>query len=79
VLVALSAAVAREPFSGTVPFQEPDALQAVALLVDQFKVEMPPLETVLGVAANVTVGAPVVAVTVTDWTAVPPGPAQVSV
>jgi hypothetical protein len=39
------------------PDQAPEAAQDVALVVDHVKVELPPLATVLGLAAKLTVGA----------------------
>jgi hypothetical protein len=38
----------------------------VALLEDQFNVEVPPLATLVGLALSVTVGAAAVSVTVAD-------------
>lgn len=69
-----------EPLTGSLPDQPPEALQAVALAVDQVKLELPPLTTVLGLALNATVGAGAgeVTDTVADWLALPPGPVQVS-
>lgn len=63
-----------------VPDQPPVAVQAVALVLDHCKVEVPPLTTVLGLAVRVTVGAGVAAVTATEaaWVALPPPPVQVS-
>jgi hypothetical protein len=63
----------------SLPDQLPDAVQEVALVDDQVRVELPPLATVLGLALSVTVGAGVVTVTVADWAAVPPAPVHVSV
>jgi hypothetical protein len=45
-----------EPLVGSLPDQPPEALQAVALVVDQVKLELPPLTTVLGLADSATVG-----------------------
>jgi hypothetical protein len=55
------------------PDQPPEAVQAVALLETQLKVELAPLATVLGLALMLTV-APGAALTVTvaDWAALPP-------
>jgi hypothetical protein len=63
------------------PDQLPDPVQAVALVVDQFKVELLPLTSELGLAVRVTVGAGVLGVTATvaAWVALPPGPLQVRV
>ena len=62
------------------PDQPPEAVQAVALVVDQFKVELLPLTMELGLAVKLTVGGEVAAVTetVADWVALPPVPVQVS-
>jgi hypothetical protein len=67
--------------SGSVPAQPPDAVQALALLVDQVRLALPPLATVLGLALSAIVGAGEgdVTETVADWAALPPGPEQLSV
>jgi hypothetical protein len=44
-----------EPFNGWVPDHAPEAVQEVALVDDQVKVELPPLATVLGLALKLTV------------------------
>jgi hypothetical protein len=62
-----------------VPDQPPDAVHEVALVEDQDKVELAPLETLVGLAVNKTLGAAGVTFTVADWAAVPPVPVQVSV
>ena len=69
-----------EPLKPMVPDQAPEALQAVALAVDQVRVELLPLAMVLGLAARVIVGAGVGVFTATaaDWVALPPAPEQVS-
>jgi hypothetical protein len=61
------------------PDQPPEAAQAVALVLDQLKFEVPPLATVLGLALTVTVGAGVGAVTdtVAVCVALPPAPVHV--
>jgi hypothetical protein len=46
-----------EPLTGLEPDQAPEAVQEVALVADQLKVELLPLLTVLGLAAIVIVGA----------------------
>ena len=69
-----------EPLSGLAPDQDPEAVQAVALVADQVSVALLPLATVLGLAASVMVGTGCVTETVADWTALPPPlPSQVSV
>jgi hypothetical protein len=60
------------------PLQPPDAVQAVALLLDQVSVDEAPDFTLLGVAVSVTTGALLETVTVADCVAEPPGPVQVS-
>jgi len=50
----------------------------VALVDDHVKVEVPPLETLVGLALNVTVGAGEDTDTVTDCAAEPPTPEHVS-
>ena len=69
-----------EPLVALVPDQPPEAVHEVAFVVDQLKVELPPLATVLGLAARLTVGAEAAEVTetVADWVALPPAPVQVS-
>ena len=69
-----------EPLSGLVPDQAPEAVQEVALVADQLRVDAEPLATVLGFAlrATVAVGSGVT-VTVVDCTALPPGPVHCNV
>jgi hypothetical protein len=71
--------VDREPRRGVAPDQAPEAVQAVALVADQFNVALPPLVTALGPTLRLTVGVGDLMETVADWTAVPPGPEQVRV
>lgn len=56
VVAALSAPVDLEPLVASVPDQSPEAVQEVALVVDQVKVELAPAETLEGLAFSVTVG-----------------------
>ena len=77
--MALSAPVESEPLMGSAPDQAPEAVQAVALVADQFKVELLPLATLVGLALSVTVGAGAATVTVVDWAAEPPVPLHVKV
>jgi len=77
-VLADTAPVDCEPLSALLPLQPPDAVQAVALVLDQVSVEAPPAFTLLGVAVSVTVGALWETVTVADWVADPPAPVQVS-
>jgi hypothetical protein len=71
---------ARVPLVARVPVQPPEALQAVAFLADQLRVELPPKLMVFGVAVNVTVGIPGGwTVSTADDEADPPAPLQVRV
>jgi hypothetical protein len=80
VVIFCRAPVERDPLMPTLPDQPPEAVQALALVVDQFKVELAPLATVLGLALRLTVGAGVAGVTdtVAACVALPPAPVQVS-
>jgi hypothetical protein len=71
--------VEAEPLVGSLPLQPPEAVQEVAFVEDQVKVELVPLTTVLGLAASVTAGFGWVTETVADCDALPPAPVQVSV
>ena len=65
-----------------VPVHPPEAVHEVALLEDQVRVELPPEVMLVGLAAKLTVGAALVAATVTKALAgedVPLAPLQVSV
>jgi hypothetical protein len=81
VVEALRAPVDCEPLSACVPLQPPDAVQAVALLVDQLRVALAPFATVLGEALKEMVGggAGEVTDTLVACVALPPAPVQVSV
>jgi hypothetical protein len=68
-----------DPLTGLAPDQDPEAVQAVALVADQVRVELLPLATVLGLAARLMVGTGCVKETVADCAALPPVPVQVSV
>ena len=78
LVVAVSAAVANEPLTGSDPLHPPDAVQVVALVEDQLRVEVAPLLMVLGFAVSVTAGGVLVTETVADCVAVPPLPVQVN-
>jgi hypothetical protein len=67
-----------EPLTALVPDQPPDAVQEVAFMADQVRVELLPLATVVGLAAKVITGAGAVTETVADWVALPPVPEQAS-
>ena len=67
------------PITGLLPDQAPEAVQEVALVDDQLKLELPPLATVLGLALRLTVAVGFgLTVTVVDCAAAPPGPLQVN-
>ena len=68
-----------DPLADLVPDQAPEAVQEVAFVADQVRVELPPLATVLGPADKVTTGAAAVTETVVDCVALAPRPVQVSV
>ena len=78
VELADTAPVDCEPLSLLEPLQPPDALQEVALVLDQVSEEVAPDFTLLGVAVIVTIGATRDTVTVADCLADPPAPVQVS-
>jgi hypothetical protein len=67
-----------DPLAAMLPDQAPEAVHEVALAADQVNVELPPLTTALGLAANVNVGAGEVTETVVDCVALPPLPVHVS-
>ena len=62
------------------PDQPPEAVQVVALVLDQVRVVVPPLLVLVGLAVSATVGAGVDddTVTVAELLALPPPPVQVS-
>jgi hypothetical protein len=69
-----------EPLTGLFPDQAPEAVQDVALVEDQVKLELLPLATVLGLALMLTVAVGFgLTVTVVDWAALPPLPLHVNV
>jgi hypothetical protein len=57
LLAAVSVPVLAVPAVGWLPDQVPEAVHAVALVDDQFRLELPPLATLVGLALKVTVGA----------------------
>jgi hypothetical protein len=61
------------------PDHPPEAVQDVALVEDQVKVELPPLATLLGLALSNTLGGAADVVTVADCDAEPPAPVHVIV
>jgi len=74
-----SASLVQVPFVASVPFQPPEALQEVAFCAFQFKVVVPPVETVADDTESATVGAGEITMTSADCDAEPPGPVQVNV
>jgi hypothetical protein len=56
VVVAATGPVEAVPLVTWLPAQPPDAVQAVASVELQVRVEEPPLAMLVGVAVNVTVG-----------------------
>ncbi len=80
VLVSVKGPTLALPESGLLPDQAPPALQAVASVDDQLKVEEPFISTVVGLAVSETVGNGARSTaTVTDRPALPPGPLQVRI
>ena len=78
--MALSAPVLQLPLIPSLPDHPPEAVQLVAFVEDQLKVEADPLVTVPGLALRLTVGLTgAETLTVADCAALPPGPLQVSV
>ena len=71
--------VAAEPLTGWLPRQAPEAVQEVAFVEDQVRIELSPLATVLGLADSMMVGIGWVTETVADCEALPPAPVQVRV
>jgi hypothetical protein len=65
-----------EPLTALGPDQAPEAVQEVAFVVDQLRVELLPLTMELGLAVKLTVGADVLTETIAVCAALPPGPAQ---
>jgi hypothetical protein len=76
--LAVNAGVLAEPAVASLPFQPPDALQEVAFVEFQLKLEVAPLFTVVGLADKVTVGVGLVTEIVTTCEALPPEPEQMS-
>jgi hypothetical protein len=67
------------PLMASAPVQPPLAVQDVAFVLDQVRVELPPEETVVGLADSVTVGAGTTVTVVLAGDVVPPAPVQASV
>ena len=81
LLVAVSAPVLADPAVARLPDQAPLAVHEVALVEDHVNELLPPLDTLVGLAVKVTVGAgtELATVTVTDLLALPPPPLQLNV
>ena len=73
------AAVDQVPAVATAPCQPPEAVQAVAFVELQRRLEVPPAATVVGEADMMIVGTGVVTTTSADREVEPPFPVQVSV
>jgi hypothetical protein len=67
------------PLIASAPVQPPLAVQDVVFVLDQVRVELPPEETVVGLADSVTVGAGTTVTVVLAGEVVPPAPVQASV
>ena len=78
-MVAVNAPLDCEPLVASDPLHAPEAVQAVASVEDQLKVELPPLDTLLGLALSDTPGGIADVVTVADCDAEPPAPVHVIV
>ena len=70
----MSAPVDCEPLIALVPDQAPEAIQAVACVVDQVRDAALPRVIELGLARKLTVGAGSLTETIAVWEAFPPGP-----
>jgi hypothetical protein len=79
LVVAVNAGVLCVPLIASLPVHPPEAVQDVASVEDQVRVDVPPFFTVVGLAVKVTAGAGVVTDTEADCTALPPLPVQVNV
>lgn len=66
------------PLSPFEPLQPPEAVQEVALALDQVSAAGAPDFTLLGLALSMTVGALLETVTVADCVADPPAPVQIN-
>jgi len=82
LLAAVSAPVLAEPAVARLPVHAPEAVQLVAFAEDQVSELLPPLATLVGLAAIFTVGAgvdDVLTVTIAEAVALPPAPLQLRV
>jgi hypothetical protein len=64
--LAVRAPVDFEPLTGSLPLHAPDAVQAVAFVAAQVRVELDPLVMELGAALSTTAGAAELMETVAD-------------
>ena len=81
LVVAASGDVDWLPSTAFVPLQPPEAVQLVAFVELQVKVDVAPLAMMVGLAVSATVGGGggTPTDTVTDWLVEPPAPVQVNV
>jgi hypothetical protein len=81
LVVAASAPVDALPFAALAPLQPPEAVQPVAFVEFQLRVDVPPLGTLLGLAESETDGGAGGTMTPTEtvWLTSPPAPAHVNV
>jgi hypothetical protein len=76
--LAVTGPVDCEPDTFLLPVHAPEAVQAVAFMLVQVRLDEAPELTVGGMACSTTCGGEEVTVTVVDWVADPPGPVQVN-
>jgi hypothetical protein len=79
LVVAVNAGVLCVPLIASLPVHPPEAVQDVASVEDQVRVDVPPFFTVVGLAVKVTAGAGVVTEIDADCTELPPPPVQLKV
>ncbi len=79
MVVAVNAGVLCVPLIASLPVHPPEAVQDVASVEDQVRVDVPPFFTVVGLAVKVTAGAGVVTEIDADCTELPPPPVQLKV
>ncbi len=76
MLVGLTLCV---PLTASVPDHPPLAVQEVALVLDQVRIELLPEAIVVGLAVSVAVGAGAIVTVALTGAVVPPAPEQVNV
>ncbi len=76
MLVGLTLCV---PLTASVPDQPPLAVQEVALVLDQVRIELLPEAIVVGLAVSVAVGVGAIVTVALTGAVVPPAPEQVNV